>query len=49
MNFPDENVRQSKTKNEEMNAAEGVRYVIGRILRVAANSKAEFDLCHLLR
>ena len=32
-----------------MNADEGVRDVIGRILMVAAISKAEFDLRHLLR
>ena len=33
----------------KVNAAEGVRDVFGRILTFAANSKAQFDLRHLLR
>ena len=46
MNFAAENVRQSKTKMTKVNAAEDF---FGRILMVAANSEAEFDIRHLLR
>ena len=37
-----------KNKNEEMNAVEGGRDAIGRILMVAANLKPEFDLLRYL-
>ena len=49
MNFAAENVRKSKIIIRKINAAEGVGDVFGRIITVAANSKAEFDLRHLLR
>ena len=42
-------LRTSGNQKQKMNAVEGVRDVISRILMVAANSKAEFDLRHLLR
>ena len=40
MNFAAENVRKSKIKIRKINAAEGVGDVFGRIITVAANSKA---------
>ena len=45
MNFA-ENVRQFKTKMTKVDVVEDF---FGRILMVAANSKAEFDIRHLLR
>ena len=46
LNFAAENVKQSRTTNRRVNAAEGVRDVFGRILAVAAKTSDSLNLRH---
>ena len=46
LNFAAENVKQSRTTNRRVNAAEGVRDVFGQILAVAAKTSDSLNLRH---
>ena len=46
VDFAVENVKQARTTNRRVNAAEGVRDVFGRILAVAAKTSDSLNLRH---